>query len=83
METNPSPLPGQSSGQRGKKRHTETSERHPTSRRHRHSRSYKVLSKEISTVRTDLANLTTIVHEQYDYLSQQIDDLKKFIECLC
>ena len=64
METNLSPLLGQSSGQRGKKRRAETSERHPTSRRHRHSRSYKVLSKEISAVRTDLANLTTMVREQ-------------------
>jgi len=83
VETNPSPLPGQSSGQRGKKRRAETSERHPTSRRHRHSRSYKILSKEISAVRTDLANLTTMVREQHDHLSQQIDDLRKFIERLC
>ena len=83
METNPSPLPGQSSGQRGKKRRAETFERHPTSRRHKHSRSYKVLSKEISAVRTNLANLMTMVHEQHDHLNQQIDDLRKFIERLC
>ena len=53
------------------------------SRRHKHSQSYKVLREEISAVRNDLANLTTMVREQHDHLSKQIDDLRMFIERLC
>lgn len=65
---------GLTSGQKGKKRRVESSEKHfKSSRRYKHSKSYRIMREKIFEVRKD---------EQHKQLSQQLNEVKLFFQHL-